>query len=129
MLTDRQREQIEGNLLQEREDAVAALRRFFEDSAESLQQEAGELGVYRFHLADVGTEAMEREKQFLIASNEGRSLYDIDEGLRRLYQDPENFDRCQECGGDIGFERLHLVPETTRCAACQAAVESTSTPP
>lgn len=126
MLTESERKQIEVNLLQEREGAVAALRRFFEDSADDLQQQAGELGVYRFHLADVGTEAMEREKQFLIASNEGRRLYEIDEALRRLYTDPENFDRCAECGGTIGFERLLMVPETTRCATCQAAAESAS---
>ncbi|HET7276142.1 MAG TPA: TraR/DksA C4-type zinc finger protein [Longimicrobiaceae bacterium] len=124
MPNDEERDQIEARLLRDREDAVEALRRFFDDAADDLQQQAGELGVYRFHLADVGSEAMEREKQFLLASNEGRRLYEIDEALRRLYRDPDTFGICEECGREIAIERLLLVPSATRCADCQAALEA-----
>ena len=37
-------------------------------------------------MADQGTDAMEREKAFLFASQEGRFLWHIDEALRRLYR-------------------------------------------
>jgi RNA polymerase-binding transcription factor DksA len=75
-------------------------------------------------MADIGTEAMEREKQFLLASQEGERLYRIDEALRRLYGDPESYGRCARCGKDIAFERLQLVPEATLCAECQRAAEA-----
>ena len=84
----------------------------------------GELSAYRFHMADVGTEAMEREKEFLLASKEGERLYRIDEALRRLYAEPEEFGRCSRCGSWISMERLVVVPETTLCADCQRLAEA-----
>ena len=123
MLTQPQRETIEKRLLEERERALEAIADFEESSENSPRDESGELSYYRFHMADIGTEAMEREKQFLLASNEGERLYRIDEALRRLYSDPETFGICERCGRPIGMERLEMVPETTLCAACQRELE------
>lgn len=118
MLTDAERKQVEGRLLEERESALGAISDFDRDREQSLGDDAGELSVYRFHMADIGTEAMEREKQFLLASREGERLYAIDEQLRRLYRDPESFGKCQNCGSEIGLERLLVVPSTPICARC-----------
>ena len=123
MLTQPQRETIEKRLLEERERALEAIADFEESSENSPRDESGELSYYRFHMADIGTVAMEREKQFLLASNEGERLYRIDEALRRLYSDPETFGICERCGRPIGMERLEMVPETTLCAACQRELE------
>ena len=41
----------------------------------TLQASDGDLSSYSFHMADQGTDAMEREKQFLFASQEGRYLW------------------------------------------------------
>lgn len=124
MLSKAERDQVERRLMEERESAVEALREFDAQRGESLQEESGELGLYRFHLADIGTEAMEREKSFLLASKEGERLYAIDEALRRLYGDPESFGRCSRCGEDISMERLTVVPSTEHCARCQREVEA-----
>ena len=123
MLTQPQPETIEKRLLEERERALEAIADFEESSENSPRDESGELSYYRFHMADIGTEAMEREKQFLLASNEGERLYRIDEALRRLYSDPETFGICERCGRPIGMERLEMVPDTTLCAACQRELE------
>jgi DnaK suppressor protein len=123
MLSSQQREQIERRLQAEREDAIEALRNFDEQHSISLQEQSGEFSVYRFHLADIGTEAMEREKSFLLASKEGERLYRIDEALRRLYRDPEGFGRCTRCGEQISMERLEVVPATEVCAECAREVE------
>jgi DnaK suppressor protein len=123
MLTQQERDTVERLLLQERERALEALGDFDEQSADTLEEDSGELSAYRFHLADIGTEAMEREKQFLLASKEGERLYRIDEALRRLYTDPEGFGRCERCGADIGMERLEVVPEATLCSSCQRELE------
>jgi DnaK suppressor protein len=124
MLTDEERNAVEQRLLDERGRAVELLGQFDESLSTSLQDQAGELGVHRLHLADIGTEAMEREKEFLLASQEGQRLYRIDAALRRLYQEPESFGRCTRCGSAIGFERLEIVPEGEFCADCQRAVEA-----
>ena len=57
----------------------------------TLQSSDGDLSSYSFHMADQGTDAMEREKQFLFASQEGRYLWHVNEALRRLYGTPEKF--------------------------------------
>ena len=31
---------------------------------------------------------------------------------------------CEDCGREIGAERLAVLPSTTRCVRCQAASES-----
>lgn len=123
MRTEQERKTIERLLLAERERALEAIGVFEEQREESLEEEAGELSSYRFHMADVGSEAMEREKQFLLASKEGERLYRIDEALRRLYGDPDSFGRCERCGRDIGMDRLTVVPEATLCSDCQRAME------
>jgi RNA polymerase-binding transcription factor DksA len=28
---------------------------------------------------------------------------------------------CEECGGEIGAERMEALPDSTRCVRCQAA--------
>ena len=124
MLTEQDRQTIEKLLLRERESALEAIGNFEEESEDTPREDTGELSSFRFHMADIGTEAMEREKQFLLASKEGERLYRIDEALRRLYSEPESFGTCQHCGKPIGMERLQVVPEATLCADCQRAAES-----
>ncbi len=123
MLTEAERATIEKLLLRDRENALDALGHF-DERAEDLRDRAGEMSLYRFHMADVGSEAQEQEKEFLLASQEGRRLYQIDEALRRLYREPEKFGTCGDCGQPIGFARLEVVPEAVRCSACQSAVEA-----
>ena len=74
-------------------------------------------------MADQGTDAMEREKQFLFASKEGRYLWHVNEALRRLYKDPEKFGQCHECGEDVGFDRLDALPHARLCIKCKAREE------
>ena len=115
MLTDEQRGRIEARLLAERERALESIGHF-DDLTQDLRDRAGELALYDQHPADIGSESGEREKQFLLASVDGRRLYAIDEALSRLYRTPEEFGRCEACGRDVGMERLEVVPETRLCA-------------
>jgi RNA polymerase-binding transcription factor DksA len=115
MLTDDERSTVEARLLAERERALEAIGDF-DALTKDLRERAGELSLYDQHPADFGSESGEREKQFLLASVEGRRLYEIDEALQRLYRTPEEFGVCAVCGEAIGRERLDVVPETTLCA-------------
>jgi DnaK suppressor protein len=122
MLTSDQRGVIERLLLREREQVLAALDQFDRQDA-SIRDRTGELSLHRFHMADIGTETMEREKEFLFASRDGRRLWEVDEALRRLYRDPERFGVCERCGQDIPFERLEVIPDARLCSPCQGDVE------
>jgi DnaK suppressor protein len=87
------------------------------------QESDGDLSSYSFHMADQGTDAMEREKAFLFASQEGRFLWHIDEALRRLYRAPDTFGKCHNCGNDIAFERLDALPHARYCIQCKQREE------
>jgi len=82
---------------------------------------AGDLSGYSFHMADVGTDAMEREKAFLFASTEGRLLMEIDEALRRVYR--SEYGGCETCGKSIGRARLEAMPYARLCLACKEKEE------
>jgi RNA polymerase-binding transcription factor DksA len=115
MLTEEQRTTIEKYLLRERELVLDNIGHH-DASVQDLRERAGEMSLYRFHPADVGSEEHEQEKDFMITSVEGRRLYQIDDALSRLYKDPDTFGKCSECGRDIEFERLEVIPETNICA-------------
>ena len=123
MLSKADQERIEGRLLEERNRAIEALGDFDDEQTRSLLDRVGELTAYRLHQADLGTEMMDHETQFLLASEQGERLYRIDDALRRMYQDPESFGTCRNCGRAISTERLELVPESELCADCQRAAE------
>ncbi len=110
MLTKAQLEHLEKRLLEERARALRALGLF--DQMTKADREAGDtdFSAYTDHMADQGTEAMEREKAALFATKEGRYLYRIEEALRRLYNDPDNFGLCHGTGKPIAFERLDALP-------------------
>ncbi len=69
---------------------------------------AGEVGGYSFHMADAGTDSMEREISFDIASKEGRLLREIDDALRRIYNGVYGI--CESTGAPISRARLEALP-------------------
>jgi DnaK suppressor protein len=106
---------FEKRLLEERKRVLKELGNYNEAFNATPQSADGDLSSYSFHMADQGTDAMEREKAFLFASQEGRFLWHIDEALRRLYRSPETFGKCQQCGEDIDFDRLDALPHARLC--------------
>lgn len=115
----RQLARIEQRLLEERRRILQELGHSSGLFNASSTAADGDLTNYPLHLADQGTDAIEQEKGFLLASQETRLLTEIDEALRRLYQEPEQFGRCAECGGRIALERLDAVPHARRCIRCE----------
>ncbi|HEV2734952.1 MAG: TraR/DksA C4-type zinc finger protein [Longimicrobiaceae bacterium] len=118
-----QLEHIERRLLRERERILRSLGRFSEQAKLTRDSADNDLSSYSFHMADQGTDAMEREKTFLFASKEGRYLYRVEEALRRLYNDPENFGICHGCKKEIPFERLDALPHARYCLDCKLREE------
>lgn len=114
---------FEKRLLDERKRVLKELGRADEVFGGTPQNADGDLSSYSFHMADQGTDAMEREKAFLFASQEGRFLWHIDEAIRRLYRSPETFGKCHQCGNDIAYERLDALPHARYCIDCKQREE------
>jgi DnaK suppressor protein len=122
-LNKKQLQHFEKRLLEERKRILKELGHYDETFGSTAQQSDGDLSSYSFHMADQGTDAMEREKAFLFASKEGRFLWHIDEALRRLYRSPDTFGICQQCGNAIACERRDALPHARYCIDCKQREE------
>jgi RNA polymerase-binding transcription factor DksA len=122
-MTEKELDSIRKRLLEERRARLAALASFDDRYKERLELGDDELTNYPQHPADEGTDTIEQEKDFLMASLEGRQLVAIDAALRMLYKNPDEFDTCERCGRTIGYQRLEMVPWARLCIDCQRAVE------
>jgi RNA polymerase-binding transcription factor DksA len=107
-------------LLEERRRLLRLLGRSAEQFSASTTESDGDLTSYPFHIADQGTDTIEQETGFLIASQESRMLWHVDDALRRLYREPERFGICEHCGVAITFERLDAIPHTRFCRTCKS---------
>jgi DnaK suppressor protein len=122
-MTKKNLDHFEKRLLEERKRVLKELGHYDEAFNSTQQGADGNLSAYSFHMADQGTDAMEREKAFLFASQEGRFLWHLDEALRRLYRSPETFGKCHNCGNEIAYERLDALPHARFCINCKQTEE------
>jgi RNA polymerase-binding transcription factor DksA len=123
-LSKKQIDLLQTRLLRERDRALRSLGQFDEQAKQSAEQNDSDSYSYSDHMADLGTDAMEREKMLLFASKEGRYLYRLEEALRRLYKEPDKFGICHSCGKMIDFERLEALPHARYCIECKLKEEA-----
>ena len=98
-------------LLKKREETLKNVD-YLKSVLNSTNQEAsGDHSAYSFHMADQGTDAMEREKAFLFISRDEKYLKQIDSALERIQNG--TYGICRVTGKEISKERLEAVPTTT----------------
>ena len=85
---------------------------------EMAQTASEDRSVYSLHMADRGTDAMEREKQLLFAQRNDDYIEYLNEALQRIEEG--TFGVCRICGGEIGMARLEAVPTATQCIKCKS---------
>ena len=86
--------------------------------SDDAQESSEDRSAYSLHMADRGTDAMEREKNLLLAQREGNYIDYLDEALQRIEEG--TFGLCRVCGGEIGRPRLEAVPTATQCISCKS---------
>ncbi len=112
-------------LLDKKEQANADLEELERVSRnEDAQESSEDRSAYSLHMADRGTDAMEREKNMLFAQREGAYLDYVDEALQRI--EDGSFGLCRVCRGEIGRERLQAVPTATQCIDCKSKADESS---
>ena len=87
-------------------DDVERMRNQIEESKE----QAGDNTAYSFHMADAGTDAMEREKLHLMIARQQKYIGYLDRALERIKND--TYGICKVTGKPIAKERLEAVPHT-----------------
>jgi DnaK suppressor protein len=108
-------------LLTRRKEILKDIKDLRKDSIKTIKESTGELSHYTYHMADLGTDAQEREKKFMLASKSGRLVYHIDEALRRIKDG--TYGKCHVCGKEISPARLQAVPHARMCIDCKSKEE------
>ncbi|NKB70684.1 MAG: TraR/DksA family transcriptional regulator [Candidatus Latescibacteria bacterium] len=109
-------------LLEKRLQVTEGLEEFDISRSENGREASEDRSAYSLHMADRGTDAMEREKSLLFAQRGGDYLDHVNEALERIRQG--TFGVCRVCGGEVGHARLEAVPTATQCIACKSSGEN-----
>ena len=120
-LTKKELTTYKNKVIAERERIIRELSRIEESINSSSDNQEGSKKAYSNHLADLGTDYMEKEKNFYYASQEGHYLRSLDEALKRIERG--DYGKCETCGELIGFKRLNVVPSARMCIKCKSEAE------
>ena len=104
-------------LLVERERILRELGRITEAINEAAAETESAKQSYSNHIADIGTDFMEKEKNYYYADQEGQYLKAIEAALERI--EHGEYGQCMECGELISEKRLEAVPAAELCISCK----------
>src|SRR5690554_5732283 len=82
------------------------LQRSLRESMENASDES----AYSFHMADAGTDAQEREKNYMLLNRTRKFSKYLDDALKRI--DNKTYGVCKVTGKKIAKGRLEAVPHT-----------------
>jgi DnaK suppressor protein len=110
-------------LLDKRQAVVEAIEYLHKENPGSLKDDTGELvsGSADQHMADTGTETVDREIDYTLEESDGRLLAAIDDALGRI--EAGTYGICVNCGSQIAPERLEAMPWATLCIDCKRKEE------
>lgn len=109
-------------LIEKRKGLMGEMGGLMKEQVGSTPKEAsGDLSSHSYHMADQGTDAMEREMAFMFASKSGRLVYHIEEALRRI--ESGTYGLCAQCNKLISATRLKAVPHARLCIKCKESEE------
>jgi len=96
-------------LLQRRREAKDEIDQMREQVEEAREQ-SGDNTAYGVHMADAGTDAMEREKLHLMIARQQKYIGYLERALERI--ENKTYGICRVTGEPISKERLEAVPHT-----------------
>lgn len=107
--TDKDFEHFEQLLIDRRQEAIDDIERM-RSQLEDAREQAENDTAYSFHMADAGTDAMEREKLYLMIARQQKYVGYLDRALERVKN--RTYGVCKVTGKPISKERLEAVPHT-----------------
>ncbi len=116
-LTKKELTHYRQKLLAERDRILRELGRITEAIIEASDEQESAKQSYSNHLADLGTDYMEKEKNYYYADQEGQYLKAIEAALERI--EHGDYGQCVECSDLISEKRLEAVPAAELCISCK----------
>lgn len=114
--SDKDLSTFRGAIERAKEDALEELRMLRERLEDLTSSEsADESAIYSMHMAEQGSEAMEKEKTYAQIQRIQDYIRKLDEAIQRIEE--KTYGICRMCGILIAKERLLAVPITTLSAS------------
>jgi len=112
-------------LLRLRNEFSGQMGQVIETGSDATGKDAsGDHSSYSFHIADMGSDTMEREQSFIAVQRDGLTLQQINDALERL--EKGTYGACEGCSTTIPTERLEFIPQTRFCIQCQSVQENST---
>ncbi|MBE2187396.1 MAG: molecular chaperone DnaK [Rhodothermales bacterium] len=107
--TDEELEEFRQLILKKRREAIEDIESMKAQLANARDHAENDT-AYSFHMADAGTDAMEREKMYLMVAREQKYVGYLERALERIRH--KTYGVCKVTGKPIAKERLMVVPHT-----------------
>ena len=105
-------------ILKRKEEVNDEIKHISDDTLKKSQKDAsGDISGYTYHMADVATDNYDREFSLGLASNDRKSLYELNDALKKVEEG--TFGICEECKHLITKARLKALPHARLCVKCQ----------
>lgn len=89
---------------------------------ENTGEYVGENSTFSMHMAEHGTDEMEREKGYMLIQRDEKHLYYLENALERI--EKKTYGLCISCGKPIDKGRLEAVPITQHCIKCKTSISN-----
>ena len=96
-------------ILRKRAEAVEQMEMLKRQLREAIENDSDE-SVYSFHMADAGTDVMDRERTYMLYYRTRKFINYLDAALKRI--DNKTYGICKITGKKIDMKRLEAVPHT-----------------
>ncbi len=80
----------------------------------------GDHSTFSMHMAEQGTDEMEREKAYMFIQRDEKHLFYLESALERIAK--KTYGLCISCGKSISKARLEAVPITSHCINCKQSI-------
>ena len=117
---DHHRQQLQDLIMRVRSDASAVAETALGPSGGQI---SGELSDRATHLGDRGSEEYMTEMNELLLENQQHIITESRAALERI--EASTYGRCENCGQEIGRQRLEALPYTRFCVQCASKTDFT----
>ena len=112
-MTKKQLKKFEELLLDKRRKLLHELGYLETNSMSVTIRDSAGNNQYSEHMADQGTDTMDREEAFYLANREGRFLYHIDKALDRIKE--KDYGDCHECDLEPDLDQRSSARRQAQC--------------
>lgn len=117
-LSDKELKHFKDLIIDQKNEILENARRLRESLVdENTGDYIGDHSTFSMHMAEQGTDEMEREKTFMLIQRDEKHLFYLEKALERIAK--KTYGLCISCGKPISKARLEAVPITSHCINCK----------